>query len=92
MIAEVLSPAATPMAIVMTHGHFDHRGSIEQLAEEWRVPVYAHQLEVPYLTGKSSYPPADSSVGGGGMASLSFMYPKKPIDVSAHLQELPEDT
>jgi LPXTG-motif cell wall-anchored protein len=53
--------------------------------------VYAHHLELPYLTGKSSYPPADSSVGGGAMASLSFMYPKKPINVTEHLEELPKD-
>jgi glyoxylase-like metal-dependent hydrolase (beta-lactamase superfamily II) len=91
MIAEVLSPAATPMAIIMTHGHFDHRGSIQQLAGEWQVPVYAHHLELPYLNGKSAYPPPDATVGGGAMASLAFMYPKTPIDVSDHLESLPED-
>jgi len=89
--AEVLGPGATPMSIIMTHGHFDHRGSLQQLADEWRVPVDAHHLEMPYLTGKSSYPPPDPSVGGGGMASIAFLYPKKPIDVSEHLNELPED-
>ena len=91
MIAEVLEPGASPMAIVMTHGHFDHRGSLQQLADEWQVPVYAHHLEMPYLTGKSSYPPPDPTVGGGGMASLSFIYPKKPINIAEHLFELPED-
>lgn len=90
MIAKVMEPGASPMAIIMTHGHFDHRGSLKQLADEWQVPVYAHHLEMPYLTGKSSYPPPDSTVGGGAMASLAFMYPKKPIDVVEHLNELPE--
>src|SRR5687768_1803747 len=65
MIAEILKPGSTPMAIIMTHGHFDHRGSIQQLAGEWQVPVYAHHLEMPFLNGKSSYPPPDSTVGGG---------------------------
>jgi glyoxylase-like metal-dependent hydrolase (beta-lactamase superfamily II) len=91
MIADVLQPGLTPSAIIMTHGHFDHRGSLQQLADEWQVPVYAHHLELPYLTGKSSYPPPDATVGGGGMASLAFMYPKNPIDISNHLQELPAD-
>jgi glyoxylase-like metal-dependent hydrolase (beta-lactamase superfamily II) len=90
-VAEVLGPGASPMAIVMTHAHFDHRGSLQQLADEWQVPVYAHHLEMPYLTGKSSYPPPDPTVGGGGMASLAFLYPKKPINVSEHLFELPSD-
>src|SRR6186713_2369866 len=91
MIAEVLEPGASPMAIVMTHGHFDHRGSLQQLVDEWKVPVYAHHLEMPYLSGRSSYPPPDSTVGGGAMASLAFMYPKKPINVAEHLYELPEN-
>ena len=91
LIAEALDPGASPMAIIMTHGHFDHRGAVQQLAEEWRVPVYAHRLEVPYFTGKSSYPPPDPTVGGGGMASLAFMYPKRPIDITEHLQYLPDD-
>src|SRR5699024_1725842 len=39
-----------PRAIILTHGHFDHVGSIVTLLEKWDVPVYAHQLEAPYLT------------------------------------------
>ena len=91
MIAEVIEPGAVPSAIIMTHGHFDHRGSLQQLADEWKVPVYCHHMEIPYLTGKASYPPADPTVGGGAMASLAFVYPRGPIDVQEHLNELPED-
>lgn len=91
MIAEVIEPGAVPNAIIMTHGHFDHRGALQQLASEWRVPVYCHHMEVPYLTGKASYPPPDSTVGGGMMASMAFVYPKGPIDVQEFLRELPED-
>ncbi|MFP3472505.1 MBL fold metallo-hydrolase, partial [Micrococcus sp. SIMBA_144] len=28
-----------PKAIVLTHGHFDHVGSLELLLKEWDVPV-----------------------------------------------------
>lgn len=91
-MAEMLfgGTGAKPTAIVMTHGHFDHRGSLIQLADEWGVPVYCHHMERPYLTGKASYPPADPSVGGGMMATLSFTYPKGPINVD-NLNELPDD-
>jgi glyoxylase-like metal-dependent hydrolase (beta-lactamase superfamily II) len=79
-----------PEAIVLTHGHFDHVGSLEGLLATWDVPVYAHRLEVPYLTGGSSYPPPDPLVGGGSMALLSPLYPRGPIDVSDRLRLLEE--
>ncbi|MDT7951736.1 MAG: MBL fold metallo-hydrolase [Acetobacteraceae bacterium] len=82
---------AVPRAIVMTHGHFDHVGVLESLAERWDVPVYAHPLERPYLDGSASYPKADPTVGGGAMALLSPLYPRSPVDVGARLRDLPAD-
>ena len=82
---------ARPAAIVMTHGHFDHVGALEILAEEWDAPVYAHPLERPYLDGSAAYPPGDPSVGGGMMALLSRFYPTRPVDVGSRLQSLPAD-
>lgn len=82
---------ARPAAIVMTHGHFDHVGALERLAEEWDAPVYAHPLERPYLDGSAAYPPGDPTVGGGLMARLSPFYPTRPVDVGARLRPLPED-
>ncbi len=89
--AELFGTDSKPSAIILTHGHFDHTGSLIKLAEEWDVPVYAHYLEIPYLTGKSSYPPPDSSVGGGLMTSMAWIYPRKPINIEHHLQILPPD-
>jgi hypothetical protein len=43
---------------------------------------------VPYLSGKSSYPPADPSVGGGLMSSMSWIYPTGPINIQQNLQPL----
>lgn len=82
---------ARPAAIVMTHGHFDHVGALEELAERWDVPVYAHEREIPFLNGGTSYPPPDPSVGGGLMSTLSRIYPRGPVDVSRWLRPLPAD-
>jgi glyoxylase-like metal-dependent hydrolase (beta-lactamase superfamily II) len=80
-----------PQLIVLTHGHFDHRGALKKLVEEWNVPVYAHYLELPYLTGKSSYPPPDPTAGGGMMAYMAFLYPRRPVNLEAHITALPDD-
>ncbi len=91
-IAEGLyGKGAKPTAIVLTHGHFDHVGALKELAAEWQVPIYAHPLEMPYLTGLSAYPPPDPTVGGGAMAYMAWLYPKKPIDVTGYIQSLPSD-
>jgi glyoxylase-like metal-dependent hydrolase (beta-lactamase superfamily II) len=80
-----------PSAILLTHAHFDHVGALRTLAREWDVDIYAHRLELPYLTGRTAYPPFDPTVGGGAMARLSPLYPRDAIDVSHRLRELPDD-
>ncbi len=80
---------AKPAAIVLTHGHFDHAGSALALAEHWDVPVYAHPLEMPYLSGKSKYPPPDPTIGGA-IAFLSRFMPNGRRDLGPHLRELRE--
>jgi glyoxylase-like metal-dependent hydrolase (beta-lactamase superfamily II) len=80
-----------PAAIVLTHGHFDHIGCLRNLAEKWDVPIFAHDLEFPYLNGSKSYSPPDPTVGGGVMPLLAPLFPRGPIDVSRWLQRLPDD-
>jgi glyoxylase-like metal-dependent hydrolase (beta-lactamase superfamily II) len=90
--AERFGPNSRPSAIVLTHGHFDHVGALRDLAETWDVPIYAHELELPYLTGRSSYPPPDPAVGRGAMSFLSRFYSRGPIDVSDRVRMLPPNT
>jgi glyoxylase-like metal-dependent hydrolase (beta-lactamase superfamily II) len=79
---------ARPEAIILTHGHFDHAGSAGALADAWDVPIYAHPLEMPYLTGRSDYPPRDPSTGGA-IAQMSRMFPDSGYNFGGRMRELP---
>jgi glyoxylase-like metal-dependent hydrolase (beta-lactamase superfamily II) len=87
---ERFGPGARPEAILLTHGHRDHAGSALELAGYWDVPIYAHRLERPFLTGRSAYPPKDPMAGG----AFSFMcrfFPSSTVDLGERLRDLPEE-
>lgn len=84
-------PDARPEAIFLTHGHFDHAHNALALANHWDVPVYAHRLELPYLTGHSDYPPPDPTVGGA-IAMLSRVMPYGGRDLGGRLRVLAPDS
>lgn len=86
--AERFGHDARPEAILLTHGHFDHAGNARHLADHWGTPIYAHRLELPYLTGRSDYPPPDPTVGGC-IAQVSRVLPYGGTDLGTRLRELP---
>ncbi|WP_174731243.1 MBL fold metallo-hydrolase [Mesobacillus harenae] len=90
-VAERFGEDSRPKAIILTHGHFDHVGAIIELVEEWKVPVYAHSMEMPFLTGQKSYPEPDPTVEGGLVAKMSPMFPNEPINLGNHVKPLPSD-
>lgn len=80
-----------PKSIVLTHGHFDHVGSVIKLSEQWDVPVYIHQQELPYVTGKKDYPLGDPTVDEGMVAKMSPTFPHTSIDIGYRAVALPDD-
>ena len=88
---ECFGAGTRPECIVLTHGHFDHVGSLQALLERWPVPVYAHVLEMPHLTGRVDYPPPDPFAGGGMIAWSSRLLSRAATDVGPLLMALPQD-
>ena len=79
--AERFGVESRPSAIVLTHGHFDHVGALEALLAVWDAPVYAHAAELPFLTGRTNFPPPDPTVGASILPRLAPVDPSTSITV-----------
>lgn len=42
---QIEKTGAKPVAILLTHGHFDHAGAAEELADKYQISIYAHGAE-----------------------------------------------
>ncbi len=78
---------ARPDAIILTHGHFDHAGNALHLAREWDVPIYAHRLEMPYLTGKSDYARHSAENGSPRVGNLRRAMVRRDGVLAVHRAE-----
>jgi hypothetical protein len=76
-----------PGAVVLTHGHFDHAGSAGALADAWGVRIYAHPLEIPYLTGQCQYPPFDLS-RSGFFTRIARFFPTSTVNLGKRVYPL----
>lgn len=45
IIQEIASKHLQPIAVLLTHGHFDHTGAAQALKEQYGISVYAHEAE-----------------------------------------------
>ncbi|MBD3108200.1 MBL fold metallo-hydrolase [Bacillus sp. AGMB 02131] len=79
-----------PAAIILTHGHFDHVGSLVNILAEWDIPVYASEKEIPYLTGTKDYP-GERFSRKGLVALLSRSFPNEGINLGDKVVSLPEN-
>ncbi len=90
-VEQRFGPGTRPEAIILTHGHWDHAGNALELSKLWDVPIFAHELELPYLTGKSNFAPKDPTVGGM-IGFASRLMPSKGYDFGDRVRPLPADS
>ena len=61
IITEIENMGLSPLAILLTHGHFDHIGAVDAVRDRFEIPVYIHENESKSLTdpvenGSTRYP------------------------------------
>ncbi|MGX7419840.1 MBL fold metallo-hydrolase [Carnobacterium gallinarum] len=49
IIATIATLAVTPVAILLTHAHFDHIGALEDIRNHFKIPVYIDPAEQSWL-------------------------------------------
>jgi hydroxyacylglutathione hydrolase len=74
--AWVLANVTNPIAILNTHGHFDHVWSNQELKEKLNIPLYTPKGDIPMLTGSSfmpDLPPSYPDIEVVGDATFNLM-------------------
>lgn len=94
LIAIAESQSLNPLAILLTHAHFDHIAAVDELRNKWRIPVYLHHAERDWLADpeknasaslpgvyKTVISPPDEIINGEGqlnIGSFSFQIIETP--------------
>lgn len=81
LIAKIRQENLIPVAVLLTHGHFDHAMAAGEIAEEFGIPIYAHEeekevLETPAINlsgmiGRRDMYHADQFVKDGDVLNLA---------------------
>jgi hydroxyacylglutathione hydrolase len=61
-----------PLAILLTHAHFDHIGAVDVLREKYSIPLYVHEKEAKWLL--------DPVLNGSQLFMMGEMIRLKPAD------------
>jgi hydroxyacylglutathione hydrolase len=49
IVNELRKNGLNPLAILLTHTHFDHIGAVDAIREVYSIPLYVHEKEVSWL-------------------------------------------
>lgn len=63
-----------PLAIILTHAHFDHIGAVDGIRDEFNIPVYIHEKESDWLI--------DPDLNGSAKYEMIKNISGKPADIT----------
>ena len=84
IITYIETKGLKPEAILITHGHFDHIGALEEVQAKYELPVYAHQDETEYFTNSkynSSWKSGRSPIEIRDLSAFNFINADQTIDI-----------
>lgn len=61
-----------PLAVILTHAHFDHIGAVDGIREEFDIPVYVHEKEEAWLL--------DPALNGSQFFEIGKLIKVKPAE------------
>ncbi|MEH6946206.1 MBL fold metallo-hydrolase [Peribacillus asahii] len=50
LIQYIQTKKLQPLAVLLTHAHFDHIGALDAIREHYQIPAYIHQREAKWLS------------------------------------------
>ncbi len=68
LISIIQQQQLKPIAILLTHAHFDHIGAVDEVRETWNIPVYVHEKEKNWL-GDPALNGSQFFIPGGGITA-----------------------
>lgn len=72
LIGHLQQHGLQPLAVLLTHAHFDHIGAVDDVRETYSIPVYVHTEEQDWLQ--------DASLNGSALFMMGRSITAKPAD------------
>jgi glyoxylase-like metal-dependent hydrolase (beta-lactamase superfamily II) len=90
--AAVAQQGVTPLAILLTHAHFDHIAAVPAIQREFALPVYLHAADEPLYASPRNCMPPYVPEPVAGLPPTQPALPPLPDDLRPEILETPGHT